>query len=279
MRQRQCPPPMSDRLDRIVAQLFPDVSRTQARRLIAAGSVFLDERRSRIASRLVVPGQTVRIVDTVLPAVSPRPLPVLYEDGQCIAIDKPAGMPTAPTQMAATGTATEVLGAQLRGGGGKQTLWVVHRLDAATSGVVLFAKTKAAAAQLSKVFQDRSVTKLYLARVSGLMMDATGTIDLPLARIGGRGVVSQHGATALTYWRVLSQDQATTLVELQPHTGRMHQLRVHLQAIGHPVLGDHQYDGQAAPRLLLHAWRLTLVLPGTSEPTQIEAAPPEELRG
>ncbi len=273
MHQRQCPASKRERLDKIVAELFADVSRAQARRMITAGSVFLDGRRSRIASRIVTPGQMVRISDAALPAGPTTLLRVLYEDAQCIAIDKPAGMPTVPTQMAAAGTASEVLSAQLRAGDGKQALWVVHRLDAATSGVVLFAKTKAAAAQLSKIFQEQRATKIYLARVSGILAEATGTIDLPLARIGSRALVRDRGSAALTHWRVLSRDRSTTLVELRPLSGRMHQLRAHMRAIGHPILGDRQYGGPAAPRLLLHAWSLELILPGKKEPTRIEAAP------
>jgi len=278
MRECICPPHHSDRLDKIIAELFVDVSRTEARRLIAAGSVFVDGRRSRIASRLVHAGQRVQIGDA--PASSGRALVILHEDAACLAIDKPAGMPTAPTQTGAAGTALDLMQKAIGGTAGKASLWVVHRLDAATSGVLLFAKTRAAAAQLSEAFREQLVRKTYVARVGGRVAGESGVIELALAREDGKAIVSSTGKAAATEWRVLQSDNTTTLLELHPRTGRMHQIRVHLQAVGHPVLGDRLYGGAPAPRMMLHAARIELpVLGGSGKPSTIEAPIPAALRG
>ena len=268
-----CPPDGGDRLDKVIAQLHPGTSRSQARRLIADGSVFVEGRRCRIASRLVHAGEHIRVSAAVAVAAG-GPLTVVYEDDDCVAIDKPAGMPSAPTQTAAAGTALEVLQMQRRGPAGKCSLWVVHRLDAATSGVLLFAKNRRAAAPLSAAVQGQLISKPYNARVGGRLESESGVIDLPLATRRGRAVVSKAGRPASTAWRVVHADESTTRLELQPRSGRLHQLRVHLQAIGHPVVGDRAYGGLPAARLMLHAWRLELPASPTQGARCIEAPIP-----
>ena len=135
-------------------------------------------------------------------------------------------------------------------------VYVVHRLDTGTSGVVVFARTSDAAASLSALFASRALRKTYLARVDGVI-DAPLTIDSPIA-----------GKPARTAVRPLSNG----LVEALPETGRTHQIRIHLASIGHPVVGDRRYGGSKAKRLMLHAWRLEHETIGT-----IEAAPPPDL--
>lgn len=271
-----CPPQGSDRLDKVIAQLHPGTSRSQARRLIADGSVFVEDRRCLIASRLVHAGERIRVSDAIA-APAAGPLTIVYEDDDCVAIDKPAGMPSAPTRTAAAGTALEILRAHPGGQAGKRSLWVVHRLDAATSGVLLFAKTRRAAAQLSEGFQKQLIRKTYIALVGGRPESTAGIIDLPLASLGGRAVVSKDGRSASTAWRVLHAGESTTRLELQPRSGRLHQLRVHLQAIGHPVVGDRLYGGPPAARLMLHAWRLELPASATQGSRCIEAPIPAEI--
>lgn len=263
---------------------MPELSRGAARRLIAAGSVFVDGVRCRVASRTVRAGARLRIAGEA-PETASITLSIVYEDAECVAIDKPADMPAAPTRSAASGTALDVLAEQLTQRDGRRVqLWLVHRLDAPTSGVLLFAKTSAAAAALGKAFQSRTVRKTYVARVGSggaeslLRTDESGAIDLPLRNVGGRAKVADDGKAAHTEWRVLQRDDATMLVQLHPITGRLHQLRAHLHAVGHPILGDRLYRGPSAPRLLLHAATLSFPHPRTGERVEVAAPLPETLR-
>jgi len=271
-----CPPGYEARLDRALADLVTDLSRTQARRLIDNGSVFVDGRRCRIASRVVRAGDRLR-VESDPRMTEPMRLVILYEDETCLAVDKPAGMPAAPTRSAAVGTALDVAERQLRQRDGRAcTVWLVHRLDAPTSGVLLFAKSRRAAAALSRAFQLQLVTKIYLARIVGRPVQSAGSIDRSLRNIGGRSAVRTDGRPAHTEWEVVSSDGHTSLVQLRPTTGRMHQLRVHLQAIGHPIVGDRLYGGPPAPRLMLHAATLIFPHPTTGRRIEIRSPIPAE---
>ncbi len=157
---------------------------------------------------------------------------------------------------------------------------IVHRLDFDTSGVMVVPLTKAALSHISKQFQARSVSKHYTAVVAGLMAQDEGVIDLPIASdIGPRyKICHQTGKSSVTEFKVLARDPqaGTTRVFLHPITGRSHQLRLHLQAIGHPILGCEFYGGEyakAAERLLLHATDLRFVHPSTGELVFVEVAP------
>ncbi|MGH7789757.1 MAG: RluA family pseudouridine synthase [Candidatus Binatia bacterium] len=239
------------RLDRVLPAVVPDLSRGAARRLIADGAVFLNGRCCKVSSRLVRSGDRLRV------GAAPAPVPVLallYEDDELVAVDKPAGMPSAPTREGAVGTALEVLSAQLAARDGRpRPLWLVHRLDTVTSGVLLFAATRAAAAALSAAFQGQTVEKRYLALVDGVPAADHGVVDQPLHRRAGRALVDPAGKPSRSLWRVVRRDASRALLEVRPQSGRMHQIRVHLQWLGHPVVGDRQYGGSRAPRLMLHA--------------------------
>jgi RluA family pseudouridine synthase len=236
--------------------------------------VFVDGRRCRVASRPVRAGNVLHVASAAAVARAHQTeLPaILYEDADVLAIDKPTGMASAPTRVASAGTArdlvTEALRARKRG---PARLWVVHRLDAATSGVLLFAKTREVAAALSAAFAEGRVEKTYVARVVGVPTTAAGSIDLAIATAGRRARVDPAGRPARTEWEVLTAGADHALVRLRPRTGRMHQLRVHLAAIGHPIVGDRAYGGLPAARLMLHAERLVLPHPRTAEPLTIAA--------
>ena len=161
---------------------------------------------------------------------------------------------------AARDLVTEALRARKRGAA---RLWVVHRLDAPTSGVLVFAKTREAAAALSAAFAEGRVEKEYLARVAGVPSAPRGTIDLAIATVGRRANVDPAGRPARTDWELVASDEQGAVLRLRPRTGRMHQLRVHLAAIGHPIRGDRAYGGPPAPRLMLHAERLVVPHPRT----------------
>ena len=206
-------------------------------------------------------------------------LPLLHADDTLLAFDKPAGLLCVPGRGALK---QDCLAARA------QARWpdalVVHRLDMATSGVVLMARGAPAQRALSLAFAARQTEKRYVAVVDGLLEHDSGDIDLPLAADWPRRPLQrvdlEHGKPSLTHYRVLHRDSAsnTTRVELQPVTGRSHQLRVHLLALGHPIVGDALYAPplvQArANRLLLHAQSLGFMHPSTGEAVHIECAVP-----
>lgn len=205
-------------------------------------------------------------------------LPVVFADKTLIVVDKPAGLLSVPG----------------RGPGKDDCLvsrlqrefpdaLIVHRLDMATSGLLVLARGAEMHRQLSGLFQARQVSKRYVAVVDGSVADASGAIDLPLIcdwPNRPRQMVSfEMGKRSLTKFRVLSRSPAndSTCVELEPITGRTHQLRVHMAAIGHPILGDALYGGPAASkaeRLLLHAMDLAFIHPSTAASLQFHAAAP-----
>lgn len=272
----------AERLNRTIAAHLDDVSRGAARRLIELGAVFLNGRRCRVASRLARSGDRVRIAAAAsgrggTEAATNAPLRVVYEDEALIAIDKPAGMPAAPTRTAAAGTAHDQLRAQLRAAGAESRLWLVHRLDTGTSGVMVFARRGSAASALSRAFQNQAVSKTYVAVVAGVVAGASGHVVLPIAAAGGRAAIAAAGAgkSAQTDWCVRGRASDRTLLELTPRTGRMHQLRVHLAAIGHPIAGDRLYGGPPAPRLMLHASVLCLPHPERDAVIELRAPLPD----
>ncbi|HSR87758.1 MAG TPA: RluA family pseudouridine synthase [Pontiella sp.] len=156
---------------------------------------------------------------------------------------------------------------------------MVHRLDMDTSGLVLFALSPEAQRNLSLQFEKREVSKTYVAVVEGVMEQDEGRIDYPMRKDMEQGLPPKHivdcvrGKKAVTEWRVLSRGEGTTRVALFPRTGRSHQLRVHMQSIGHPIVGDPIY-GRSARRLMLHAQSLCFAHPMTGEPIQLECPPP-----
>ena len=201
---------------------------------------------------------------------------VLYEDEGLVVVDKPAGMATA----AGGGIADDAsLHAWVTRHVGERT-FIVHRLDRGTSGAILFAKTAESHRRLSQAFEERQVAKRYLAVVDGHVRRVTGEIAEPLRAFGsGRVGVDPHGSEALTRYRRLERLQGADLLDVEPLTGRRHQIRVHCYAIGHPVLGDTRYGADrpvgGAPRLMLHAAELRL--PAVDgEPLVVESTLPRE---
>jgi tRNA pseudouridine32 synthase/23S rRNA pseudouridine746 synthase len=206
---------------------------------------------------------------------------LLYVDEHLLVLDKPAGLLAVPGRGE---DKQDCLSERAR------RWWpdalVVHRLDMATSGVFLMARGLAMQRRLSRAFAERGIDKRYQAVVAGRAgePDATGVIELPLAadwpRRPRQKVDAQHGRPSTTRWRVLAVDAAagTTRLELEPVTGRTHQLRLHLQAIGHPILGDALYAPAAvqerAGRLLLHATHLQLPHPASGEAVAFASTPP-----
>ncbi len=294
------------RLDRIVALRHPELSRTRVQELIEAGLILLDGWPVKGAQK-VRAGQRVEVEARQRPPIRAEaesiPLEILYEDEDVIAVNKPAGM----TVHAGAGNSRGTLVNALLGRG--QALsqatdllrpGIVHRIDKETSGVLLVAKNDAAHAKLGEAFRQRTVKKTYLALVQGLLPQESGRIELAIGRDPKRrtrmaavrktapGAALRTAREARTDWNVLARIDSATLVEIQLHTGRTHQIRVHFSALKHPVVGDtlygaaeHVHHGKivmpALGRNFLHAAKLGFSHPRTGAWMELRAPLPVEL--
>lgn len=271
-----------ERLDVLIARRLPELSRSRAQRLIADGCVLVGGQRAKAGLR-VDAGQrvTVELPPPAAATAQPEaiPLDVIFEDGDLLAINKPAGMTVHPSPGHASATLVNAILARtsdLSGIGGVMRPGIVHRLDRDTSGVILVAKNDVAHQALAKQLKARTVEKTYLALVEGTPRPAEGAIDAPIARDQQnrqRMAVLAGGRDSVTAYRVLERFRGTSLVEARPRTGRTHQIRVHLAAIGHPIVGDRLY-GKTSPlagRHLLHALRIAFAHPRTAAAMDLEA--------
>lgn len=249
------------RLDDTLALLFDEISKSEARRIIDRGGCAVNSSMVRVASRIVKAGDVIeigimeqgRFRDLVLPVES-----LLYEDSQLIAVNKPAGINTQRTPYQLKGTLEYWVSEYFRQQGSSEPVRVIHRLDRGTSGVMLFPKQKQAAAWLSRRFHDGLVAKRYLALVSGQPEHGAWTVDGAIGKIGtARYGVMPEGRSALTEFSLLTSAGGFSLVEARPMTGRTHQIRVHLEASGLPIVGDATYGGVSAARMMLHCAELT----------------------
>ncbi len=241
------------RLDHFLVSVLGDRSRSQIQRLIKDGSVQLAGKAAR-ANQSVKPGQVVTVDEPEAVDPVPRPealdLPILYQDTDLLVVDKPAGMVVHPAAGHEGGTLVNALlhhVDDLSGIGGEKRPGIVHRLDRGTSGLMVVAKNDAAHEELSRQFHDREVQKEYVALVWGVVQ-AGRRIDAPIGRdpndrkkMSAKSRRSREAVTRIV--RAEHLHPAVTLARLAIHTGRTHQIRVHLSAIGHPVVGDPVYGG------------------------------------
>lgn len=256
----------AERLDQYVVRYLPELSRASAVKLIEDEKVLVNDMPVTKA------GYKIRETDEIKiqyapedhPPIPEIELPVLYEDKSCVVINKPVGLLTHskgafnPEPSVATW-----LRSRLTGMSGERA-GIVHRLDRATSGVMICAKTPEALQWLQKQFSQRKTKKTYLAVVAGEFKQPEAIIDMPIERNPKKPAlfrVGANGKSALTAYKVLKTNGKYSLLELKPTTGRTHQLRVHLEHIGHPIVGDRFYGGEEADRLFLHAQSLELTLP------------------
>ncbi|MBV9463186.1 MAG: RluA family pseudouridine synthase [Verrucomicrobiae bacterium] len=280
------------RLDQWLSQREdPALSRSAWQRLIREGAVQVNAERAE-ARRKLLPGDRV---EAALPdaraaeiAAEAIPLGILYEDEDVVVVDKPAGLVVHPAAGHASGTLVNALlhhcAGSLSGIGGVERPGLVHRLDADTSGCLVVAKNDAAHHGLAAQFKDRTVVKTYLAWVVGKPRVRSGKIDAPIGRHPSnrkKMSVREDGRPALTEWKAKEAYAAASLLECRLHTGRTHQIRVHLSRLGHPIVGDEVYGGRrgAFPevkRQLLHAWRLSFEHPRTQAPVSLEAPLPAD---
>jgi 23S rRNA pseudouridine1911/1915/1917 synthase len=272
----------------VLAALDTDVSRSLATRLARQGEVLREGKPLR-PSDLVREGDRLSYrvpeVQEVEPAPEAIPLTVVYQDLDLVVVDKPAGMVVHPAIGHATGTLAQALlglGGPWSSVGGSARPGIVHRLDKGTSGLILAARTDTAHRALAAQLADRTLSRTYLAIVRGGLAQDSALLEGPIARHPRdrlRMAVVEGGRAARTRVQVVERRGGHTLVRCDLETGRTHQIRVHLAALGHPVAGDEVYARPRPgdpPRPMLHAWRLRFVHPRTGETIELEAPPPAD---
>jgi 23S rRNA pseudouridine1911/1915/1917 synthase len=287
------PEPGADggRLDKYISEQQPDISRSQAQRLIDDGRVTVNGSPAR-ASYKVSAGDTITIDIPPPPpsSLTPEeiPLRILYEDNDQMVIDKPAGLTVHPAPGHPNHTLANAILSHLPeipDTGDRQRPGIVHRLDKDTSGLIIVAKNSSAHQNLTEQFKNRLVSKTYLTLVRGQVKPDNGTIEAPIGRDRShreKMVVtdSSHGREARTNYHVRRHIGHYSLLEVKPETGRTHQIRVHLAAIGYPVIGDETYGGKSLllGRQFLHAHRLRFQLPSTGESVEFTSELPPDLQ-
>jgi 23S rRNA pseudouridine1911/1915/1917 synthase len=265
------------------------LSRAAAQRLIEAGAVSVDGRR-RPKSHRLVSGEVVTVRhEQSAPAAPPDvEARLVYEDDHMLVVEKPAGILTHPAPGSRGPTLSEALAGRAAGGDQPERAGIVHRLDRDTSGLLVVARSAEAHTALRQMLRRREIARIYLALVSGQPDADSGRIDAALGRDRLRRTVvstrTDRPRTAVTHFRVLERLPRTALLELGLETGRTHQIRAHLAAIGHPICGDARYGGRACgqrlglERQFLHAAILMFRHPLTGEDMRCESKPPVELR-
>ncbi len=277
------------RLDQFLAKELPEYSRSRLQQLIRSGFVRLNKQTTR-PRQIVRGGDKIHLIEPPLEKIQMRPEPipldVLFEDDDLIIINKPADLTVHPGAGQREHTLVNALLSHcttLSGIGGKERPGIVHRLDKETSGCLVVAKNDVAHRELSKQFAARTVEKIYLALVAGKLRKPTGVIEENIGRHPVQrkrmSVSSKRGRAAKTEYRVIHSSDQASLVECRLHSGRTHQIRVHLHHLGHPVLGDKIYAPRFAKnfhRQMLHAWKLGFRHPCTGEWRSFEASLPAD---
>jgi 23S rRNA pseudouridine1911/1915/1917 synthase len=276
------------RLDALLAQAL-GVPRADVQRAIDAGDVRVDG-HPRPKSHRLLGGERIDVdlAQAATPGPEAPPVPVRYRDAHLLVVAKPAGIATHPAASRTTGThVNRLLGMGIvpAPAGGPLRPGIVHRLDAGTSGLLVVALTDEAFAALQGMFRRREVRRRYVALVRGAPAHDVFTIDAPLGRRAAHIVVDRmEGRQATTEVRVTERLEGSALLDVAPRTGRTHQIRVHLAAVGHPILGDRAYGGAGEDaraldlhRPFLHAARITFTHPITGVEVDLEEPLPDDL--
>jgi RluA family pseudouridine synthase len=249
------------RLDEVLSTMFTALSKSEARRIIDRGGCAINSSMVRVASRQVKPGDVIEVGVMEAGCFRELVLPneaILYENNDLVAVNKPAGVNTQRTPYQLKGTLEYWIAEYFRQQGNSEPARVIHRLDRGTSGVMLFPKQKRAAAWISLLFHDGLIDKRYFALTSGIPQQAAWTMDAPIGKVGSaRYGIVEGGKSACTEFRVVSASDGYSLIEARPQTGRTHQIRVHLEASGLPIVGDSTYGGTPATRMMLHCAELS----------------------
>jgi 23S rRNA pseudouridine1911/1915/1917 synthase len=283
-----------ERIDHYLTAVLQSLSRSRIEKLIKNRQVTLNGAVLLRKSQEIFPGDriVVEIVSEDETVFTPsRPLQKLFEDEWLLVIDKPSGLPVHPGAGEKQETVLDIFRfhyPQINSMADQERPGIVHRLDKDTSGVLILAKSQAALEEMQRLFQEREMQKTYLALVKGQMRFRNGTIDLPLGRSTKNRarfeVVGEHREDrrdAITDFSVIRAFEKFTYVRLMPHTGRTHQLRVHLAHFGNPILGDILYGNRKQldlPRLALHAYQIEFIHPFTHNSMRVTSPLPADLR-
>ena len=267
------------------------LSRSRVAALMAEGCCLLAGKPCLKAGTRTAPGQeillTVPAPRPAEPQAEDLPLEILYQDSDLAVVVKPRGMVVHPAPGHEDGTLVNALLHHLDslgGIGGELRPGIVHRLDKDTSGLMIVARNDESQARLSGMLADREIEKHYRALVEGRMKEDSGVVELPVGRSRKdrkKMAADPSGREAVTEWKVLAEGRNCTLLDVRIRTGRTHQIRVHMQALRHPVCGDPLYGqekGVKVPCLMLHAFSLTFAHPRTGETLHFEAPLPEDFR-
>ena len=279
------------RLDRFLAEHLPQFSRSRIQQLIRSGAITVNGRSARPSDTVRI-GDAIQLVEPPVEQIETEPeaipLEIIFEDEDLIVINKPAGLVVHPGAGHREHTLVNALLHHCPGLsqiGGKERPGIVHRLDKETSGCLVVAKNDVTHRALSDQFASRAVDKIYLALVSGKLRKTSGSIDEKIGRHPVHrqkmSVDSRRGRLAKTEYRVLCAGEGITLVECRLHSGRTHQIRVHMHHVGHPVIGDKIYRSKTADRYerqMLHAWKLGFRHPRSGEWTEFQAPVPNDFQ-
>lgn len=265
------------RTDKLLAEQLPQFPRAALAKLFDKELVWLND-------KLTKPGVKVREGDFLKADLSPLDikiedidLPIIYEDDNVLVVDKPSGVISHARGRYFDEPSVASFVRQITGQKGERS-GIVHRLDRATSGVMITAKNQETLSLLQKQFSQRNVKKTYMAIIEGSMPTEEGVIDMPIGRnpkVPATFHVTEEGKHALTRYKTIAKHNGLTLLELSPETGRTHQLRVHLHELKHPILGDALYKGKEASRLMLHAVSLEITIPDGERAVFTAPLPPE----
>ena len=271
------PDDAGSRIDQFLAARLPALSRSRIQDLLKEAHALLNGRETKASTRLRA-GDHITIAEpppvATTTAAEDIALDVLYEDSDLIVLNKPAGLVVHPAAGHWHGTLVNALLHHCKGLssiGGEERPGIVHRLDKETSGCLVAAKNDLAHRALTRQFAGREITKIYLALATGTFRQSSGIIEgaigrHPIHRKKMTVLVGERGRAARTDYRVLGKIPAGTLVECTLHSGRTHQIRVHLKHLGHPLLGDEVYGRRGSfDRQMLHAWKLGFTHPATAK--------------
>lgn len=251
------------RLDDAAKALFPQLSKSQIRRIIDLGGCTVNQVMVRVASRELNKGDEIilgvmepeRFVDFRLKAEE-----LLYDDRNYLALNKPSGINSQRTPYQLKGTAEYAVALYLKEQGVNEPARVIHRLDRGTSGVMFFPKNKQAATHIAFELKESRVEKIYWAIVSDLPEEAEWSVDAPIGKLNKfRYGVTLPGKPSVTTFRILSASGRYALIEARPLTGRTHQIRVHLTHVGLPIVGDAPYGGIPVERMMLHCRSMSFI--------------------
>ena len=279
-----------ERIDKYLASLLPDYSRSYIQKMIADGNVQADGRSLKANYRIRTGDHlTVAAADPVIPEIVPEniPLDILYEDSDILVVNKPRGMVVHPAPGHYSGTLVNAVMYHCRDDlstiNGVLRPGIVHRIDKDTTGVLVVCKNDIALRKIAEQLSVHSITRRYRALVYNNIKEDTGTVDAPIGRMPNdrkkMGINYKNGRNAVTHYRVLERFGRYTYIECQLETGRTHQIRVHMTSIGHPLIGDTVYGPSKDPFHLggqaLHAMVLGFIHPTSGEYVEFQAPLPE----